>query len=110
MNLLFSFLDSEHSHSALLAGYFSKVPVSSKFFKIFVVSRYVLLSLKDSCFFRRTCVLFCFATAILSYKVLIYSGFPGSDLPFDAEDDFSYELYTSKSSNRQLPVLVGTLG
>ncbi|XP_048490870.1 uncharacterized protein LOC104901230 isoform X2 [Beta vulgaris subsp. vulgaris] len=27
MNLLFSFLDSEHSHSALLAGYFSKVVI-----------------------------------------------------------------------------------
>lgn len=45
MNLLFSFLEAEHPHSTLLAGYFSKVLLCWTFRFIFCMDRMVLVSL-----------------------------------------------------------------
>lgn len=75
MNLLFSFLEPNRPHSALLAGYFSKV-----FFYM------ILVTFCPTCSSLKTGVLihfFCVATL-------------GCCMPYDTKDSPTYELCSSK--------------
>lgn len=81
MNLLFSFLEPNRPHSALLAGYFSKVWL--------VGFMYLVIQ----CFMSKW--FFSFMPVSLSYIYVII----GCCMPYATEDCSAYELCSSKCSS-----------
>lgn len=107
MNLLFSFLEPEHPHSTLLAGYFSKVVLcwTSRIWFIFYFGGMVLLSMW-TCSIIHSIWAPPFASFYFVLKGIINNIlhgaiceflFLGCHMPLVAEDSSFYALCSSKS-------------